>query len=112
MINPKLFKRNIEVIMKINQSSIINKSATALFIGLLGFSTSCTDDFKKMNTNPTAIIELTNNEYPAVFSRALAAGSYHPSFQTAQNLFADLYAQYYATTTGNFQSDRFFMHMG
>src|SRR5690606_38489781 len=42
----------------------------------------------------------------------LAAGSYHPSFQTAQNLFADLYAQYYATTTGNFQSDRFFMHMG
>ncbi len=98
--------------MKINQSRIIKKSISCVALGLLGFTVSCTDDFKRMNTNPTAIIELTENEYPGVFSRALAAGSYHPSFQTAQNLFADLYAQYYATTTGNFQSDRYFTHMG
>lgn len=98
--------------MKMNKSTIFKKSVSGMLIALAGFTTSCTDDFKEMNTNPTAIIQLTNSEYPAVFSRALAAGSYHPSFQTSQNLFADLYAQFYATTTGNFQSDRFFMHMG
>jgi hypothetical protein len=81
-------------------------------IGLVGFfGAACTDEFDTMNKSKTSLVVLTPAEYPKLFSQALSQGSYHPSYQTATNLFADLYAQYFATTTANFQSDRYFTNM-
>lgn len=72
----------------------------------------CTGDFAEMNLSKTQIMTLGTNDYPKMFSQALSAGSYHPSYQTATNLFADLWCQYYALTTPNFQSDRYHTNMG
>jgi hypothetical protein len=72
----------------------------------------CTGDFDEMNTSKTQIMTLGPNEFPKMFSQALSQGSYHPSYQTATNLFADLWCQFYATTTPNFQSDRYHTNMG
>ena len=71
----------------------------------------CTGDFDEINTSKTALTELTEEELPYLFARAQQQASYSAgTYQTAQNLFADLYAEYYATTTANFQSDRYYMH--
>ncbi len=97
-------RRNIELKLR--------KVLGVASIGLAGvFAAACTDDFETMNKSKTALVELTPAEYPKLFSQALSQGSYHPSYQTATNLFADLYAQYFATTTANFQSDRYFTNM-
>jgi hypothetical protein len=98
--------------MKSNINHKFRRILGAGSIGLLGFfGAACTDDFETMNKSKTALVVLTPAEYPKLFAQALSQGSYHPSYQTAQNLFADLYAQYFATTTANFQSDRYFTHM-
>nr|WP_295923908.1 SusD/RagB family nutrient-binding outer membrane lipoprotein [uncultured Dyadobacter sp.] len=97
-------RRNIELKLR--------KVLGVASMGLVGmFAAACTDDFEAMNKSKTALVELTPAEYPKLFSQALSQGSYHPSYQTATNLFADLYAQYFATTTANFQSDRYFTNM-
>lgn len=94
----------------------INKNLTRLsLIGLmLGSSNmwmACTGDFDTINTSKTELTTLSETEIPYLFSRAQQQASYASgTYQTAQNLFADLYAQYFATTTPNFQSDRYFMH--
>ncbi len=75
-------------------------------------ASGCTGDFEEMNISKTQIMTLGPNEYPKMFSQALSQGSYHPSYQTATNLFADLWCQFYATTTPNFQSDRYHTNMG
>jgi len=98
--------------MKLNINQKLRKILGVGSIGLVGFfGAACTDDFDAMNKSKTALVVLTPAEYPKLFSRALSEGSYHPSYQTATNLFADLYAQYFATTTANFQSDRYFTNM-
>ena len=81
----------------------------ALFIGV-GIN-SCTDDFEEINTNPLA---LTADKVDAsLIGLAFAQTQYntlngvHWRFQISQNLFSDLYAQYYATTQSNFDSDRY-----
>ncbi|MGV3556551.1 SusD/RagB family nutrient-binding outer membrane lipoprotein [Larkinella arboricola] len=94
----------------INQS--IRKTLRFVGLGVLGIvATSCTEDFVEMNKSKTAVVVLTPNEFPKLFSQALSQGSHHPSYQTGQNLFSDLYAQYFATTTPNFLSDRYFINM-
>ncbi len=72
---------------------------------------SCTDDFEEINTNPLA---LTADKVDAsLIGLAFAQTQYntvngvHWRFQISQNLFSDLYAQYYATTQSNFDSDRY-----
>ncbi|MCE6990203.1 SusD/RagB family nutrient-binding outer membrane lipoprotein [Dyadobacter sp. CY323] len=98
--------------MKRNINQKLRKILSVGSIGLAGFfGAACTDDFDTMNKSKTALVVLTPAEYPKLFSHALSQGSYHPSYQTATNLFADLYAQYFATTTANFQSDRYFTNM-
>lgn len=72
----------------------------------------CTGDFEEMNTSKTQIMTLSSAELPKLFAQALSQGSYHPSYQTATNLFADLWAQFYALTTPNFQSDRYHTNQG
>src|SRR5690606_39426250 len=57
------------------------------------------------------VTTITKHELPFLFSRALQQASYKEgTYQTAQNLYSDLYSQYFATSTANFQTDRYFMH--
>ena len=72
---------------------------------------SCTDDFEEINSDPLA---LTADKVDAsLIGLAFAQTQYatmnglHWRFQISQNLFSDLYAQYYATTQSNFDSDRY-----
>ena len=81
----------------------------ALFVGV-GIN-SCTDDFEEINTDPLA---LTADKVDAsLIGLAFAQTQYatinglHWRFQISQNLFSDLYAQYFATTQSNFDSDRY-----
>ncbi|GAA4446519.1 SusD/RagB family nutrient-binding outer membrane lipoprotein [Nibrella saemangeumensis] len=72
----------------------------------------CTDKFEELNTNKTKLTTLGANEYPYLFSRAQQQASYSDgTYQIAQNLFADLYSQYFATSATYFPSDRYVMRM-
>lgn len=83
------------------------------FVGLL-FTTivfsSCTSEFEELNTRPDAI--LATKVDASLLGQAFAQSQYfgmfgeHWRFQISQSLFADLYAQYFATTQVNFDSDR------
>jgi hypothetical protein len=68
---------------------------------------SCTDKFEEVNTNPTKITALGTGEYGMMFAKAESVP--FASYQISQNLFADLYAQYFALTASYFQSDRYTM---
>lgn len=81
---------------------------------ILGFGlgiNSCTDDFEEINTDPLALTadKLDGSLIGLAFAQTQyrtmcgAAGQ----FQISQNLFSDLYAQYFATTQSNFDSDRY-----
>lgn len=68
---------------------------------------SCTEDFEEINIDQTKLATLGENELPFLFSKAQSASSYaFWRYQVAQNLFPDLYVQYYATTATYFPSDR------
>ena len=75
------------------------------------FVFGCTDDFEELNTDPLA---LTADKVDAsLIGLAFAQTQYntvngvHWRFQISQNLFSDLYCQYFATTQPNFDSDRY-----
>ncbi|QHT66556.1 SusD/RagB family nutrient-binding outer membrane lipoprotein [Rhodocytophaga rosea] len=68
---------------------------------------SCTDKFEEVNTNPTKITALGTGEYGMMFAKAESVP--FASYQISQNLFADLYAQYFSLTASYFQSDRYTM---
>jgi hypothetical protein len=94
--------------------SISNKykkiALAGMVLGSAGFMQACTDDFEKMNTSKTKLTTLSEDELPFLFSRAEQQASYQSgTYQIAQNLFADLYAQYYATSATYFPSDRYVM---
>jgi hypothetical protein len=81
-----------------------------VLIGAVLSMSACTKDFESKNTNPGKVIIITSQEIPFMFSKAQAAASYTGGdYQVAQNLFADLYAQYFATTATYFPSDRYVM---
>lgn len=83
----------------------------ALAVAAIGYS-GCTDDFDELNTKKTKLSELGPAEYPYLFSKAQSASSYaFWRYQVAQNLFSDLYSQYYALTAPYFPSDRYVMRM-
>lgn len=79
-----------------------------LFLAIAVLALSCTKKFEDMNRNDDKISEITAQELPYLFARALSVGSPF-SYQTYQNLYADLYAQYFATTATAFQTDRYFI---
>ena len=70
---------------------------------------SCTEDFEEINTDPLALT--ADKVDGSLIGLAFAQTQYatmnglHWRFQISQNLFSDLYAQYYATTAANFDSD-------
>ena len=93
---------------------ILNK--IALGVSVLGMTfSSCTENFEELNTQPNALLAsnldpgLVGQAFANAQARALygAPGGSTAGFQTAQSLFADLYAQYFATTATNFDSDRY-----
>lgn len=97
--------------MNLTSHTLLRLSVTGLLATSASLWSGCTSKFAEINTSKTAITAVTSTEIPYMFSRAQQQASYAAgTYQTAQNLFADLYAQYFATTTPNFQSDRFFMH--
>lgn len=74
---------------------------------------SCTKNFDSMNTNPAALTGVGKGELPFMFSRAeSSAGINQGYYQTVQNLYADLYAQYFALNTNSFQTDRYVINDG
>ncbi len=72
---------------------------------------SCTDDFEEINTDPLALT--ADKVDGSLIGLAFASAQWntmnglHWRFQISQNLFSDLYAQYFATTQSNFDSDRY-----
>lgn len=75
------------------------------------FTFGCTDNFEEINTDP---LSLTSDKVDAsLIGLAFAQTQYntvngvHWRFQISQNLFSDLYCQYFATTQPNFDSDRY-----
>lgn len=82
------------------------KSLIAAMCGI-AMTVSCTSEFDKINTNPAALTSLDQSQLPFLFSKALSSGAINQgSYQVAQNLFADQYAQYFACTASSFGSDR------
>lgn len=90
----------------------MNKRIKYTFLGSLTLAsmvglTACTDKFQEINTDKTKLVTLTSAELPYLFSKAQSASSYAGgTYQIAQNLFADLYSQYFATSATYFPSDR------
>lgn len=88
---------------------------SVLLTGLL--AGSCTKNFDSLNTDPNR----PSLENPAVaagaanalFSSAISRGLMEAGeFQRVQALYADLYAQYFATSASYFNSDRYQMNEG
>lgn len=78
---------------------------------LLFILSGCTEDFEELNTRPDALI--ASNVDGSLLGQGFARGQYftmhglHWRFQISENLFSDLYCQYFATTAANFDSDRY-----
>ena len=78
----------------------------------------CTDKFDELNTDPTNLttanidlttfsLTFTQAQHSAMLHSPLGAEGWKPwRFQTSQSLFSDIYAQYFATTAANFDSDK------
>ena len=85
-----------------------SKIIAGLIIAGSVYISGCTKKFDELNTDKTKLTTLSPTEYPYLFSKAQSAASYkYADYQVAQNLFADLYAQYYATSATYFPSDRY-----
>jgi hypothetical protein len=87
-----------------------NKLINILLSGLLiVFSFSgCTSDFNEINTNQRVLAKIDastiGNVYASAEYNGLLYGGY--SWQIAENLFSDLYVQYYSDWQTKFQTDR------
>ena len=92
------------------KKSLVKLTAFGLVLSSAGVWWGCTEKFDEMNTSKTKLTTLGKDELPFLFSRAEQQASYAGgTYQIAQNLFADLYAQYFATSATYFPSDRYVM---
>ena len=92
------------------------KNIIYILLSALLFLPACTDHFDELNTDPK---NLTVDKLDqGSFGLIAAAALYTPvhiglndrgSFQLAHSLFADIYANYQATTAPNFDSDKFIL---
>lgn len=93
---------------KVNKILKVSILAAACSTAMIG----CTDKFDELNTDGSKLTTLSKSELPLLFAKAQSASSYtSANYQVAQNLFADMYAQYFANTTTYFNSDRNVMRM-
>jgi len=80
-----------------------------LLVGLAG----CTGDFDELNTDPLVLGLDVIEGSPVLQGQAFSQAQYtsvnglHWRFQISQNLFSDIWTQYYATTAAGFDSDRY-----
>ncbi|MEW2922522.1 SusD/RagB family nutrient-binding outer membrane lipoprotein [Muricauda sp. ANG21] len=80
--------------------------SSSLFLG-------CTDDFNELNIDPLALDLGKLEESQILQGQAFAQAQYvsvnglHWRFQITQNLFSDIWCQYFATTHSGFDSDRY-----
>jgi hypothetical protein len=90
----------------------IRSRSCYLLIFLVLAGVSCTKDFKSINTNSSAIGTIDQASLPFLFSHSEYQGVYSSyDYQIAQNLFADIYAQYFALVATYFNSDRYNLRM-
>src|SRR3954454_16842639 len=83
----------------------------AFLVALLSLA-GCTKKFDEINTNPNAISTIETAQIPFLFTKAeSAAPNDQASYQVAQNLFSDQYAQYFACNATYFPSDRLVIRM-
>jgi hypothetical protein len=88
----------------------ITKYLSVLLLIIVALFNSCTGDFEELNTRPDAII--ASNVNASLLGQAFAQSQFRGmygdpgAFQLYQSLFGDLYAQYFANTQINFDSDR------
>lgn len=74
---------------------------------LVAVQFSCTNDFERINVNPTGVLEDRINE-DILFTRSLLFGALrYTEFQRAHHLYANHYIQYYATSVERFETDRY-----
>lgn len=78
----------------------------SVFFGIIVVS-SCTKNYPEINTDKNSIATIGPAELPFLFSEALEAVPL--GNQTAENLFADQYAQYFACVATYFPTDRLVM---
>lgn len=73
---------------------------------------SCTKKYEEINTDRNTVATVGSSELPFLFSKAQATAIPNIwSYQVAQNLFADQYAQYFADVATYFPSDRLYIRM-
>ncbi len=86
---------------------------TCLGIAFSIMAMGCTDDFAELNTNPLALDIGALENSQVLQGQAFAQAQYvsvnglHWRFQISQNLFSDIWSQYFATTASGFDSDRY-----
>src|SRR5687768_2229105 len=84
----------------------------ALLVGTCFMLASCSKKFDEINTDRNTIATVGATELPFLFAKAEAAAIPNVwNYQVAQNLFADQYAQYFASTATYFPSDRLVIRM-
>ena len=90
---------------------IITKLSLVLCLAMV--VAGCTEDFDELNTDPLALDIAALEESQVLQAQAFAQAQYvsvnglHWRFQISQNLFSDIWCQYYATTAAGFDSDRY-----
>lgn len=87
------------------------KGLTASLLVMVLFVGGCTDGFTDLNRPDNQLTEddLGVNLLGQAFAQSQYRGMYglNSQFQISEALFADLYAQYFATTASNFDSDQY-----
>lgn len=74
---------------------------------------SCTKRYAEINTNPYALTSVGKLEFGYMFTRAESGACMNQGYyQTVQNLYADLYAQFFSLNTTSFSTDRYVMNDG
>ncbi len=92
--------------------NILTLTRFGLLMGMLAFPLACTDNFDEVNTDssraslsdPAVAADAANGLFSSALSRGLMEAG---EFQRVQALYADLYAQYFATSAKYFASDRY-----
>lgn len=93
---------NFNTSIKLKQNKM-KKYIKILFIGILFFTCSCTDEFEEINTNPNKKITVPARYIFGGMSNA----TIYANYQRKYNLFDDLYSQYFANAKDEFKSGRY-----
>jgi hypothetical protein len=96
--------------MKYQELSLIRITVGLMLLAAITLG-GCTKEFENRNTDPTRLTSLSPTDVKSLFPSALYAGmNTGPNgvdYQQAQNLFADMYSQYFGITQTAFSSDRY-----